>query len=206
MKISKILVILFLGFFVFTSCEDGKKKAEEEKESLERQEAERAAELQAEEERMEWEANSIAAKTMEDDSLSSFSGALQNAELAQTFTEEEGPYTIFAPTNEAFEKVDQAILDTLMKSENREMLSDVLKYHVVEDEITAKELSERIDEGNGEYSLTTLTGTSLTALKSGDDILLKGENGNTAKITKTDLEASNGVIHQIDGVVMRKKS
>ena len=206
MKISKILVILFLGLFVFTSCEDGKKKAEEEKEKLERQEAERAAELQAEEERMEWEANSIAAKTMEDDSLSSFAGALQNAELAQAFTEEEGPYTIFAPTNEAFEKVDQATLDTLMKSENREELSELLKYHVVEDEITAEELSERIDEGNGEYTITTLSGASLTALKSGDDILLKDENGNTAKITKTDLEASNGVIHQIDGVVMRKKS
>ncbi|MGM0932268.1 MAG: fasciclin domain-containing protein [Bacteroidota bacterium] len=206
MKISKILVILFLGLFVFTSCEDGKKKAEEEKERLERQEAERAAELQAEEERMEWEANSIAAKTMEDDSLSSLSSALQNAELAQTFTEEEGPYTIFAPTNEAFEKVDRATLDTLMKTENREKLSDVLKYHVVEDEITAEELSERIDEGNGEYSITTLSGASLTALKSGDDILLKDENGNTSKITKTNLEASNGVIHQIDGVMMRKKS
>lgn len=206
MKISKILIILFLGLFVFTSCEDGKKKGEEEKDRLERQEAERAAELQAEEERMEWESNSIAAKTMEDDSLSSFTSALQNAELAQTFTEEEGPYTIFAPTNEAFEKVDQATLDTLLKTENREKLGDVLKYHVVEDEITAKELSDRIDEGNGEYSLTTLTGASLTALKSGDDILLKDENGNTAKITKTDLEASNGVIHQIDGVVMRKKS
>lgn len=206
MKISKILVILFLGLFVFTSCEDGKKKAEEEKERLERQEAERAAELQAEEERMEWEANSIAAKTMEDDSLSSLSSALQNAELAQTFTEEEGPYTIFAPTNEAFEKVDRATLDTLMKTENREKLSDVLKYHVVEDEITAEELSERIDEGNGEYSITTLSGASLTALKSGDDILLKDENGNTSKIIKTNIEASNGVIHQIDGVMMRKKS
>ncbi|SFN29684.1 fasciclin domain-containing protein [Salegentibacter flavus] len=206
MKISKILVILFLGLFVFTSCEDGKKKAEEEKERLERQEAERAAGLQAEEERMEWEANSIAAKTMEDDSLSSLSSALQNAELAQTFTEEEGPYTIFAPTNEAFEKVDRATLDTLMKTENREKLSDVLKYHVVEDEITAEELSERIDEGNGEYSITTLSGASLNALKSGDDILLKDENGNTSKIIKTNIEASNGVIHQIDGVMMRKKS
>ena len=206
MKISKILVILFLGLFVFTSCEDGKKKAEEEKARLERQEAERAAEIQAEEERMDWESNSIAAKTMEDDSLSSLASAFQNAELAQTFTEEEGPYTVFAPTNAAFDKVDQATLDTLMKSENSDKLGDVLKYHVVEDEITAEELSERIDENNGEYSFTTLSGASLTALKSGDDIMLKDENGNTAKITKTDIEASNGVIHQIDGVVMRKKS
>lgn len=204
MKINKILVILFLGLFVFTSCEDGKRKTEEER--LERQEAERAAELQAEEERMDREANSITAKTMEEDSLSSLSGALQSAELAQTFTEEEGPYTIFAPTNEAFQKIDQATLDTLMKSENREKLSEVLKYHIVEDEITAEELSERIDQGNGEYTITTLNGASLTALKSGDDILLKDENGNTAKITKTNIDASNGVIHQIDGVVMRKKS
>ncbi|WP_372918189.1 fasciclin domain-containing protein [Salegentibacter sp.] len=204
MKITKLVVILFVGIFVLTSCEDGKKNAEKEKERIEREEAERAAELEEEEERMEWEANSIAAKTMEEDSLSSLASAMQNAELSQTFTEEKGPYTVFAPTNAAFEKVDQATLDTLMSDSHRQELGDVLKYHVVEDEITAEELSERIDEGNGEYTLTTLSGAELTAMKSGDDILLKDENGNTARITRTNIEASNGVIHQIDGVVMRK--
>lgn len=204
MKISKIVIILFLGLFVFTACEDGKKNAEKEKEQIERQEAERAAELQAEEERMEREGNSIAAKTMETDSLSTLAGAIQNAELSQTFTEEEGPFTVFAPTNAAFAKVDQATLDSLMNKENREQLSDVLKYHVVEDKITAEDLSERIDEGNGEYTIVTLSGAELTALKSGEDIILKDENGNTARIIKTNQEASNGVIHQIDGVVMKK--
>ncbi|MGY5848855.1 fasciclin domain-containing protein [Salegentibacter sp. F14] len=204
MNSSKILMILFFGLFVFISCGEGKK--EEEQEKLERKEAQRAAELQAEEERLEWEANSIAAKTTQDDSLSALSNAFQNAKLVKTFTEEEGPFTVFAPSNEAFGKLNQEILDTLMKNENREKLNEVLNYHVVEDEITAEELSERIDQGNGEYTIITLTGSSLTALKSGDDIMLKDENGNTAKIIQTDIDASNGVIHTIDGVMMRKKS
>lgn len=204
MRTTKILILLFVGLLSFTSCGDGKKDAEREKERIEKEEAERAAELQAEEERMDWEANSIAAKTMEEDSLSSMAGAMQNAELSQTFTEEEGPFTVFAPTNSAFEKVDQAALDTLMSDSHKEDLGNVLKYHIVEDEITAEELSERIDEGNGEYTITTLSGAELTALKSGDDIILKDGNGNTARITKTNTKASNGVIHQIDGVVMEK--
>jgi uncharacterized surface protein with fasciclin (FAS1) repeats len=202
---SKFLLILLAAFaFSFTSCEDNKKK-EEEKAQME-EEAERQAEMEAEKERMEMESNSIAAKAMATDSLSTLVSALKNAELAATFTEDEGPYTVFAPTNSAFEKVDKATLDELMKSENKDQLAGVLKYHVVDKEITASDLSQMIEDGDGEVTFATMEGAELTAMKDGDNIVLKDGNGNTATIIATDIEASNGMVHLIDGVVMKKAS
>ena len=192
---TKILIILLADFaFSFTSCEDTKKK-EEEKAKMEQQEAERQAEMAAEEERMEMESNSIAAKAMETDSLSTLVSALQNADLADTFTEDEGPYTVFAPTNSAFEKVDEATMDELMMSENQDQLATVLKYHVVDDEITASDLSQMIEDGEGEASISTMDGAELKVMMEGDNIVLQDE----------DIEASNGMVHLIDGVVMKKK-
>ena len=172
---------------------------------MEQQEAERQAEMAAEEERMEMESNSIAAKAMETDSLSTLVSALQNADLADTFTEDEGPYTVFAPTNSAFEKVDEATMDELMKSENQDQLATVLKYHVIDDEITASDLSQMIEDGEGEASISTLDGAELKVMREGDNIVLQDENGNKATIIATDIEASNGMVHLIDGVVMKKK-
>jgi len=173
---------------------------------MEQEEAERQAEMEAEKERMEMESNSIAAKAMATDSLSTLVSALKNAELAATFTEDEGPYTVFAPTNSAFEKVDKATLDELMKSENKDQLAGVLKYHVVDKEITASDLSQMIEDGDGEVTFATMEGAELTAMKDGDYIVLKDGNGNTATIIATDIEASNGMVHLIDGVVMKKAS
>ncbi|WP_289024305.1 fasciclin domain-containing protein [uncultured Salegentibacter sp.] len=203
---SKILLIMLAVFaFSFTSCEDTKKK-EEEKAKMEQEAAEQEAKMKAEEERMEMESNSIAAKAMATDSLSTLVSALKNAELATTFTEDEGPYTVFAPTNSAFEKVDKATLDELMKSENKDQLAGVLKYHVVDKEITASDLSQMIEDGGGEVTFATMDGAELTAMADGDNIVLKDGNGNTATIIATDIEASNGMVHLIDGVVMKKAS
>ena len=130
---------------------------------------------------------------------------LQNADLADTFTEDEGPYTVFAPTNSAFEKVDEATMDELMKSENQDQLATVLKYHVVDEEITASDLSQMIEDGEGEASISTMDGAELKVMMEGDNIVLQDENGNKATIIATDIEASNGMVHLIDGVVMKKK-
>lgn len=204
MKTKILIILLAVSAFSFTSCEDTKKK-EEEKAKMEQQEAERQAEMAAEEERMEMESNSIAAKAMETDSLSTLVSALQNADLADTFTEDEGPYTVFAPTNSAFEKVDEATMDELMKSENQDQLATVLKYHVVDDEITASDLSQMIEDGEGEASISTMDGAELKVMMEGDNIVLQDENGNKATIIAADIEASNGMVHLIDGVVMKKK-
>ncbi|TDN87156.1 putative surface protein with fasciclin (FAS1) repeats [Salegentibacter sp. 24] len=204
MKTRFLWVLLAVFAFSLTSCEDTKKK-EEEKAEMEQAEAQRQAEMEAEKERMEMESNSIAAKAMATDSLSTLVSALKSAELAATFTEDEGPFTVFAPTNSAFDAVDDAALEELMMSENKDQLAELLKYHVVNQEITAADLSQMIqDAENGEATITTLAGVDLTAMMEGENIVLKDENGNTATIIATDIEASNGIVHLIDAVVMKK--
>lgn len=203
MKMKILFTVFALSAFIFTSCED-KKKDEEEKARMEQMEAEREAEMQAEKEKMEMESNSIAAKAMETDTLSTLVSALQTAEMAELLTVSEGPYTVFAPNNAAFAKVDKTTLDNLMKEENQEQLSTLLEYHVVEDEITSQELVQMINDNDGEYTISTLEGGELKATLEGESVVLTDEAGNKAKVVQADVDASNGVVHIIDAVVMKK--
>ncbi|OSS39979.1 fasciclin domain protein [Christiangramia flava JLT2011] len=195
-------MVFAFGALTFVACNDANKK--EDSAETEQMEAERQAQMQAEKEKMEFESNSIAAKAADTDSLSSLNDALQSAEMNELLTVSEGPYTVFAPDNAAFSKVDKATLDTLMKPENREKFAGLLEYHVVEDKITAEDLAKKIDGDDGEYTIATLNGGELKATKEGDNIVLTDEMGNKATIVKTDIEASNGIIHIIDAVVMPK--
>lgn len=206
MKLSKILIVAVLSVISFTACDDKEKKeqAEAERIEMERMEAEREAEMMANEEKMEMESNSIAAKAMNTPELSTLVSALQAGELAQMMKEEEGPFTVFAPTNDAFAKVDQATLNTLLMPENKEQLQTVLKYHVVSGEVMASDLAQQISANNGSYSFATVEGAELTATMDGDNIVIKDGNGNTANIVQADVDASNGVVHIIDAVVMKK--
>lgn len=204
MKIKMLFTVLALSAIVFTSCEDNKKKEQEEKERMEQMEAEREAEMRAEKEKMEMESNSIAAKAEETDTLSTLVSALQTAEMTELLTVSEGPYTVFAPNNAAFNKVDKATLDNLMKQENQSQLGDLLEYHVVEDEITSQELVQMINDNDGEYTISTLGGGELKASLQGENVILTDEAGNKATVVQADVDASNGVVHIIDAVVMKK--
>lgn len=205
MKIKMLFTVLALSAFMFTSCNDGKKEQEEkEKERMEQMEAEREAEMQAEKEKMEMESNSIAAKAMETDTLSTLVSALQAAELAEMFKTEEGPFTVFAPHNEAFNKVDKATLESLMKEENKEKLADVLKYHVVSGEVTSQQLVKMIQDNDGKYEINTVGGGTIVASLEGEKVILTDENGKKATVVTADVDASNGVVHVIDAVVMKK--
>ena len=204
MKIKMLFTVLALSAIVFTSCEDGKKKEQEEKERMEQMEAEKEAEMKAEKEKMEMESNSIAAKATETDTLSTLVSALKAAELAEMFKTEEGPFTVFAPHNGAFNNVDAATLESLMKPENKEKLADVLKYHVVSGEVTSQQLVQAINENDGEYEISTVGGGTLVASLDGENVILTDENGNKATVVMADVDASNGVVHVIDAVVMKK--
>lgn len=206
MKLRKLMIVAVLSAIAFTSCEDNKKKEQDEKDKMEmqRMEAEREAEMKANEDRMEMESNSIASKAMATPELSTLVSALQTAELAQMMKEEDGPFTVFAPTNDAFSKVPKATIDELMMPENKEKLQTVLKYHVVQDSITSDMLAKWIMDNNGSYVMKTVDGADLTAMMNGDKIVLKDGNGKTSTIVKADIEASNGVVHEIDAVVMKK--
>lgn len=117
----------------------------------------------------------------------------------------DGPLTVFAPVNDAFENLPEGTVATLLKPENKETLTKVLTYHVVAGKYDFKAISDLIKKGKGKATLTTLSGGTLTAMMNGEhNISLMDENGNTANITIYDVYQSNGVIHVIDSVVLPK--
>lgn len=127
--------------------------------------------------------------------------AIKAAKLTDTLASK-GPFTVFAPTNDAFAKLPAGTVETLLKPENRDQLVKVLTYHVVAGEVTAADLVKLIQAGNGSVTLTTVEGSTLTAKLDGDKVILVDESNRTAIVTKTDLKQSNGVIHVIDTVVL----
>lgn len=128
--------------------------------------------------------------------------AVKAAGLVETL-EGPGPFTVFAPTNEAFAKLPAGTVDTLLKPENKQTLAKVLTYHVVSGRLSAADLMQKIKEGNGTAELTTVEGGKLWAsLHDGQHIMLKDEKGGTAMVTIPNVFQSNGVIHVVDTVVM----
>jgi uncharacterized surface protein with fasciclin (FAS1) repeats len=129
--------------------------------------------------------------------------AVKAAGLVETL-QSAGPFTVFAPTNKAFDKLPAGTVETLLKPENKAMLQGVLTYHVVAGKIDSKKLAELIKAGNGKATLTTVQGGKLYASMKGDKVILTDEKGGTSTITIKDVYQSNGVIHVVDAVVMHK--
>jgi uncharacterized surface protein with fasciclin (FAS1) repeats len=127
--------------------------------------------------------------------------AVKAAGLVETL-EGPGPFTVFAPTNEAFEKLPQGTVDTLLKPENKDKLTAVLTYHVVPGKLTVKDLKKQIKMGGGKAVLKTVQGDPLTASWKDGKIMLMDEKGGMATVTITDVIQSNGVIQVIDTVLM----
>lgn len=116
-----------------------------------------------------------------------------------------GPFTVFAPVNDAFENLPAGTVETLLKPENKDMLVKVLTYHVVSGNYDFDAISKMIKSGNGSASLTTVSGGKLIAMMNGShNIQLKDEKGNIINITTYDVYQSNGVIHVVDNVAMPK--
>jgi uncharacterized surface protein with fasciclin (FAS1) repeats len=127
--------------------------------------------------------------------------AVKAAGLVETL-EGPGPFTVFAPTNEAFAKLPAGTVETLLKPENKATLTKVLTYHVLSGRLSASDLKKRIKSGNGTAELTTVEGGKLWASQDGNQIVLKDEKGGSAILTIPNVFQSNGVIHVIDTVVM----
>ena len=113
-----------------------------------------------------------------------------------------GPFTVFAPTNEAFAKLPAGTVETLVKPENKKKLTSILTYHVVAGNYTGTKLMSAIKSGGGSAKLTTVNGEKLTAMTSGNSIKLTDAKGGTAMVTIADVMQSNGVIHVVDSVLM----
>ncbi|HEY0321265.1 MAG TPA: fasciclin domain-containing protein [Pyrinomonadaceae bacterium] len=114
-----------------------------------------------------------------------------------------GPFTVFAPTNAAFDKLPAGTVDMLLKPENKAMLTKVLTYHVVAGRYDSKKLMQLIKKGGGSATLTTVSGDTLTARMNGmNGITLTDEKGGSSNVTTADVYQSNGVIHVVDTVLL----
>jgi len=127
--------------------------------------------------------------------------AVKAAGLVPTL-ESPGPFTVFAPTNEAFAKLPAGTVDTLLKPENKKTLTNVLTYHVVAGRLTTKDLSGKVKGGGGKAELKTVEGEPLTVKESGGKLWLIDAKGNMAEITIGDVMQSNGVIQVINTVML----
>ena len=130
--------------------------------------------------------------------------AVKAAGLVETL-QSKGPFTVFAPTNAAFDKLPKGTVETLLKPENLKMLQTILTYHVVAGKMNASDVAKAIKMGKGKATLKTVSGGTLTAWMQGKDLYITDENGGKAKVTIADVNQSNGVIHVIDAVVLPKQ-
>ncbi len=129
--------------------------------------------------------------------------AVKAAELVQVLSSK-GPFTVFAPTNDAFAKLPKGTVESLLKPENKSKLQAILTYHVVAGNLDSKAVVAAINSGNGIATLTTVQGSQLTASLEGKNVVLTDANGNKSTIIAVDIMSSNGVIHVIDSVILPK--
>lgn len=129
--------------------------------------------------------------------------AVKAAGLVPTL-ESKGPFTVFAPTNEAFDALPAGTVQTLLKPENKAKLTSILTYHVVPGKLSSEDLMKMVKMHNGKASLKTVQGDDLYVRMKGKHLMVTDENGNTADITIADVNQSNGVIHVVDKVLLPK--
>lgn len=116
----------------------------------------------------------------------------------------DGPFTVFAPVNDAFAKLPKGTVETLLKPENKKLLTSILTYHVVAGEFKAAAVIKAIKDNNGKFVIKTVQGNKLTASIKNGKVVLTDAKGGMATVVITDVDASNGIVHAIDTVVMPK--
>jgi uncharacterized surface protein with fasciclin (FAS1) repeats len=135
------------------------------------------------------------------ENFSTLVAAVEAAGLLETLSGS-GPFTVFVPTNDAFVKLPEGTIATLLKPENKATLTSILTYHVVSGKFDATAIVAAIKDNEGVFTVTTVQGDKLVASLNGSDVMLKDEKGNMSKVVIADVAASNGIIHAIDSVVM----
>jgi uncharacterized surface protein with fasciclin (FAS1) repeats len=129
--------------------------------------------------------------------------AVKAADLVGTL-KSKGPFTVFAPTNDAFAKLPAGTVETLLKPENKAKLAGILTYHVVAGNLMASDVVAAIKKGKGKAEVATVNGGKLTITMMGDKVMITDANGNSAHVVAADLKGTNGVVHVIDSVLLPK--
>lgn len=147
--------------------------------------------------------NSILTKAMVTPELKTFVSTLVSSGLSDKLTKEEGPFTILAPSNEAFGKVDGKRMESLLNQANKEQLAKLVNSHIVKASLDSATLVQKIKEANGSYKIVTLSGATYTASRDGNDIVIADKSDAKAIIGKSDIKGSNGVLHVLDNVLSK---
>ncbi len=184
--IVSVLVLALLGGGIVLATRDSNK--DDNKQSTTSSQSSTSTPQQKE------EAKNIVEIASSDTQFSTLVAAVKAAGLVDTLSGD-GPFTVFAPTNDAFNKLPAGTLDSLLKPENVEQLKSILTYHV----IPAKAMSGDLKDGQ---EITTVQGAKLKVSIANGEVMLTDAKGNMSKVTKADIEAKNGVIHVIDMVVL----
>ncbi|WP_431472226.1 fasciclin domain-containing protein [Nonlabens sp. SCSIO 43208] len=143
----------------------------------------------------------IVGVAMSDKNFATLVAAVKAADLVKTL-QGDGPFTVFAPTNAAFDKLPEGTVANLLKPENKAKLQAVLTYHVLAGKVTASDIIESIKRNGGGFMTKTVQGDPIYASIVDGKVVLEDAQGRTSTITATDIEASNGVVHIIDTVVL----
>lgn len=193
----KIFLMLAGVGLLCSSCAEGTKEKTVEV-------TEEVAEAQIEVEAPEKTApGTIVDVAVGNENFSTLVAAVKAAGLVETLAST-GPFTVFAPTNDAFGKLPEGTVETLVKPENKATLTDILTYHVVAGKVMAADVVAAIKANNGTFTTNTVMGEEISLMMDGANVVIKDANGGTSVIIMTDVAASNGVIHAIDTVIMPK--
>lgn len=195
MNLVKKISALSMVALIAVSCGDGKKKESEEVIADSTAVSVDSTETVA--------STTIVDVAVGNPNFSTLVAAVKAAGLAETLSGE-GPFTVFAPTNAAFEKLPAGTVDGLLKPENLEKLKGLLTYHVVAGKFDAAAVTDAITKGNGKFTVTTVQGGKIDLSLKDGNVVLTDANGSTSTVAIADVAASNGVIHAIDTVVMPK--
>jgi uncharacterized surface protein with fasciclin (FAS1) repeats len=217
MKFTQVLSFaLIAGTLTLVSCKDeDKERMEAEKMEMEQRTADS---LKMEEDKMmERDAMAVTVggammypdmtiveNASKADNLTTLVAAVQAAGLVETLSSD-GPFTVFAPINDAFAALPAGTVDTLLKPENKEMLSGILTYHVVSGNVDAASLMQMIEANNGKATLDTVNGGQLTAMVVDGKVVITDAKGGKSTVIIADIKQSNGVVHAVDAVLMPKK-
>jgi len=192
MKSLKVLSMLAFSMVLFVSCGEKKKEMKEEVK-------EEVMEVQAEV--VEESTPNIVGVAAGNDSFTTLVAAVKAAGLVDTLSGD-GPFTVFAPTNDAFAKLPEGTVEGLLKPESKDALTGILTYHVVAGKFEAAAVIEAINSNDGAFTVETFQGGTITLSLNDGNVTLTDAKGGTSTVVIADVAASNGVIHALDTVVM----
>jgi uncharacterized surface protein with fasciclin (FAS1) repeats len=198
MKFLKTVSSLAIAGILFASCAETKKEAEITATDTEVTEASKEMAMSQDQ-----DTPTIVGVAVSNENFATLVAAVKAADLVETLSSK-GPFTVFAPTNDAFAKLPEGTVASLLKPENKSSLSGILTYHVVSGKFEAAAVIDAINKNDGKFKVDTVNGGAITLSLNDGKVMLTDANGGMSTVIIADVAASNGVIHAIDTVVMPK--